>query len=332
MGAVMKRRDFLGILAGSTVFPLSAGAEQGKPLRRIGVIVGSADSSEMRSRIDALRQALQQLGWIDGRNAQLDIRWSGTDPKRIQQETSAVLALKPDVIMSGTSAAIAQILKSSNTIPVVFAGITDPVGQGFVDSMARPGRNATGFAAYEASLGGKWIETLREVFPSLQRVAILYEPTTAPYMASIISSVVMAGPTFNVVVDDRPIRNVGELETAIAAVGQQKSTGLIIPPAYFTLTNSPLIIALAGKYRLPAIYAHRTVVNEGGLIAYGIDVADQYSKAASYVDRILRGAKPAELPVQGPTKFQLSVNLKTAKSLGLTVPPTLLARADEVIE
>jgi putative tryptophan/tyrosine transport system substrate-binding protein len=328
----MRRREFIAGLGGSAAaIPLAAPHAQQREMRRIGAIVGSADSAEMRARIAALRQALQQHGWIDGRNAIIDIRWAGSDPKRIAQEASDILATKPDVIMSGTSAAIAQILKAS-TIPVVFAGITDPVGQGFVESMPRPGRNATGFAAYEASLGGKWIEVLREVFPALNRVAIVYEPLTAPYMGSIVSSVVAAGPAFAVAVNDAPIRNVGELESAIAALGQQSGTGLIIPPAYFALTNSPLIIALAGKYRLPAIYAHRTVVTEGGLISYGIDVADQYAKAAGYVDRILRGAKPGELPVQGPTKFQLAVNLKTAKALGLNVPPTLLARADEVIE
>jgi putative ABC transport system substrate-binding protein len=234
--------------------------------------------------------------------------------------------------MSGTSAAIAQILRSSGEIPVVFAGITDPVGQGFVQSMARPGRNATGFTAYEASLGGKWIETLGEIFPALKQAAILYEPLTAPYMASIVNSVVAAGPTFGVRVEDVPVRNVGEIESAIAALGRKPDTGLIIPPAYFTLTNSPLIIALASKYRLPAIYAHRTIVTEGGLISYGIDVADQFSKAAVYVDRILRGTKPSDLPVQGPTKFHLAVNLAAAKALGRAVPPTLLARADEVIE
>jgi putative ABC transport system substrate-binding protein len=327
----MKRRTFLGILGGATAWPAAAWAQRDRT-RRIGVVVGSADSIEMRSRVTALRDALQKLGWVDGRSAQIDVRWAGSDPKRIEQETSLILAAKPDVIMSGTSAAIAQILRSSREIPVVFAGITDPVGQGFVQSMARPGGNATGFTAYEASLGGKWIETLREIAPTLKQAAIVYEPLTAPYMASIVRSVVAAGPTFGVTIDDVPVRDVGEIESAIAALGQKSNTGLIVPPAYFTLTNSPLIIALATKYRLPAIYAHRTIVTEGGLISYGIDVADQYSKAAGYVDRILRGAKPSELPVQGPTKFVLVVNLKTAKALGLPVPPSLLARADDVIE
>jgi putative ABC transport system substrate-binding protein len=328
----MKRRAFVGVLGGAMGWPIVAWSQQRDRMRRIGVVVGSADSIEMRSRIAALREALQKLGWIDGQTAQIDIRWAGSDPKRIEHETSLVLAAKPDVIMSGTSAAINQILQSSREIPVVFAGITDPVGQGFVQSMARPGGNATGFTAYEASLGGKWIEILREIVPTLQQAAIVYEPLTAPYMASIVLSVVEAGPTFGVMIDDVPIRNVGEIETAIARLGGKSNIGLIIPPAYFALTNSPLIIALAGKYRLPAIYAHRTIVTEGGLISYGIDVADQFFKAAGYVDRILRGVKPSELPVQGPTKFELAINLKTAKVLGLTVPPSLLARADEVIE
>jgi ABC-type uncharacterized transport system substrate-binding protein len=329
----MRRREFIRALgAAAAAWPVKAYGQQAGRLRRIGVLVGSADSIEMRSRVAALRDALQKLGWIDGRTAQIDIRWAGSDPKRIEYETSLVLAEKPDVIMSGTSAAITQILRSSRDIPVVFAGITDPVGQGFVQSMARPGGNATGFTAYEASLGGKWIETLREIAPALKRAAILYEPQTAPYMASIVRSVVAAGPTFGMTINDSLVRNVGEIENTIAALGEKSNAGLIIPPAYFTLTNSPLIVALSAKYWLPAIYAHRTIVTEGGLISYGIDVADQFSRAAGYVDRVLRGAKPSELPVQGPTKLVMTVNLKTAKALGLAVPASLLARADEVIE
>jgi putative tryptophan/tyrosine transport system substrate-binding protein len=287
---------------------------------------------EFRSRIAALLKALQTFGWMDDRNVRIDVRWPGAEPQRIERETAELIATNPDVIVTGTSVAVAQVLRASHTIPIVFAAITDPVGQGFVASMARPGGNATGFAAYEISLGGKWIETLRDVSPNLRQVAVLFEPVTAPYMAGIARSVAEAGPSFGVDVKDVPVHNIGELENAIASFGQQPNTGLIVPPAAFTLTHSRLIVALAAKYRMPAIYAFNVIVAAGGLISYGIDTADQYTKAAGYVDRILRGTNPGDLPVQGPTKFKLAINLKTAKALGIEVPPTLLARADEVIE
>ena len=326
----MRRREFLAGIGGAVTWPLAARG-QSQRVRRVAMLMGMGDTVESRARVAAFRQALKQLGWIDEQNLRIDIRWP-SDPQIISQETAEVMGARPDVIVTGTSVAIAQVLRASSNIPVVFAGITDPVGQGFVASLARPGGNATGFTAYEVSLGGKWIETLKEVSPSLGRSAILYEPLTAPYMAGMVRSIVAAGPTFGVDVNDVPVHNIAELENAISTFGQQPNSGLIIPPAGFTLTHSALIVALAAKYRIPTIYAFRIVVAAGGLISYGVDSVDQYAMAASYVDRILRGAKPSDLPVQGPTKFQLTINLKTARALGLTVPPTLLARADEVIE
>jgi putative ABC transport system substrate-binding protein len=223
-------------------------------------------------------------------------------------------------------------MRSAPHIPIVFASITDPVGQGFVDTLARPGRSATGFSGYEPSLGSKWIQTLKEVAPSVRRAAILYEPVTAPYMRSIVLSIIAAGPTFEVALNDAPVHTVGELKDAIATVGKEDNGGLILPPGAFTLSHSELIVALAAKYRLPAVYALRYFAKLGGLISYGADNADQFGRAAIYVDRIFKGAKPADLPVQNPIKFELVINLKTAKFLGLTIPPKLMFTADEVIE
>ena len=326
----MRRREFLGAMSGMALVGLSAAHAQ-QPTRRVAVQLGG-DTMEARSRAEALRGALRGLGWIDGQNVRIDLHWSGSDLQVIERQTAEMIATKPDVIVSGTSIGIAQILRTAASIPIVFAAITDPVGQGFVASLARPGGNATGFAAYEASLGGKWIESLKEISPSLKSAAIVYEPQGAPYMAGMARSVAAGGPAFGVDVKEMTVRDVGELESAIATLGQQPNAGLIIPPAGFTLANFKLIIALTAKHRLPAVYAFRSIVTAGGLISYGVDAVDQYARAAAYVDRVLRGTKPSDLPVQGPIKFELAVNLKTAKTLGLTVPPSLLARADEVIE
>ena len=326
----MRRRDFVTGLAGSAAWPLVPHAQQAERIRRVIVLPG-ANIPEAQNKVAALRRGLENLGWIDDRNLRLDVHWWAPNPDRMQQDLAEIIARKPEVTVTGTSVAIAQTLRTSS-IPIVFASITDPVGQGFVKSLAKPGGNATGFAAYEVSLGGKWAETLKEVSPSLVRAAALYEPSTAPYMADIIRSIVAAGPSFGIEVTDMPVRNIGELENAISTFGRLPNSGLIVPPAHFTLTNFELVNVLAAKHRLPAIYAIRSVVAAGGLISYGVDGTDQFAKAAGYVDRILRGVKPADLPVQQPTKFELIINLKTAKALGLTVPPTLLARADDVIE
>ena len=328
----MKRRTFITLLGGAAAaWPLAARAQQAGAIRRVGVLTGSRENTEARTRVAAFLQAIHNLGWREDQNIRIDIRWVGSDPQRIQSETAEMIARKPEVIVSGTSVAIAQVLRTSST-PIVFAGITDPVSQGFVKSLARPDSNATGFTAYEVSLGGKWIETLKELWPNLRRAAVLYEPTTAPYMPGIFRSIAAAAPAFDVEVTDSQVRDIGEMDGVLTTLGQQPNTGIIVPPALFTNTHSPLLVALAAKYRLPTIYAFRFTVAAGGLISYGVDGNDLWIKAAGYVDRILRGAKPADLPVQAPTKYDLAINLKTAKALGLDVPPTLLARADEVIE
>jgi putative ABC transport system substrate-binding protein len=329
----MRRRQFLGLVGGAAVVgPRGAWGQQSGRVRRVGVPIGSAETAETRARVDALRQALNKLGWTDDKNIRIDVRHGGSDPKRIEAITSELLETKPDVVVSGTSIAIAQILRRAPTVPVVFASITDPIGQGFVASLSRPGGNATGFAAYEASLGGKWIEILKEVAPSLTRAAILYEPISAPYMRAIARTIVDAGPSFKIDLIDTPVHNVDELEGAIANLGKDPNSGLILPPSGFTLSHSELVVALAAKHRLPAIYPLRFFVLEGGLISYGADSVDQFARAATYVDRIFRGEKPADLPVQNPIKYELIINLKAARVLGLTIPPKLLFTADEVIE
>jgi ABC-type uncharacterized transport system substrate-binding protein len=327
----MRRREFITLLGGAAAWPLAARAQQGERVRRIGVLAGSAESPEVRARTAAFVRTMQNLGWREDQNLRIDIRWLGSDPKRIEYETADLLARKPEVIVSGTSVAVAQVLRTSSTA-IVFAGITDPVSQGFVRSLARPDSNATGFAAYEVSLGGKWIETLKELWPKLGRAAVVYEPTTSPYMPGIFRSIAAAAPTYNVDVTDVQVGNINQLDSALAGLGAQSSTGLIVPPSSFTNTHSALVITLAAKYRLPSIYAFRTYIAAGGLISYGVDGTDLWTKAAGYVDRILHGAKAGDLPVQAPTKYELVINLRTAKALGLEVPATLLARADEVIE
>lgn len=333
----MRRRDFVALLVGTlAVWLLGAQAQQGVQAqvatrqRRVGLLLGG-DTPESRLWFDAFRQALRNIGWIDGQNLRIDVRWSGgSDIPRIREDTAEMIS-QCDVIVTGTSVAVAQVLRTSK-VPVVFAGITDPVAQGFVKSLSRPESNATGFTAYEASLGGKWIETLKEIAPHLAHAAIVYEPETAPYMRAMAQSVIAASPSFGVNVSDRPVHDIAELEAVISDFGQQRDAGLIVPPGGFTLWNSALIVALTAKHRLPAVYAFRSIVAAGGLIAYAVDRADQFARAAGYVDQIFKGLHPSDLPVQGPTRFQLVINLKTAKALGLTVAPTLLARADEVIE
>jgi putative ABC transport system substrate-binding protein len=329
----MRRRAFITFLGSAAAVRLSAArAQQAGAMRRIGVLAGSSESPSARSVATAFLQAIQSLGWHEDQNIRIDVRWVGvSDPRRVQTETADLIARKPEVIVSGTSVAIAQVLRTSS-IPIVFAGITDPINQGFVKNLARPQSNATGFAAYETSLGGKWIETLKELWPNLRRAAVVYEPTTAPYMPGILQSITTAAPAFGVEVIDVQVRDITDLDTALAMLGQQPNTGVVVPPSLFGQTHLALLIALPAKYRLPTVYASRRTVAAGGLISYGVEPNDLWTKAAGYVDRILRGAKPAELPVQPPTKYELAVNLKTASALGLTVPPTLLARADEVIE
>jgi len=329
----IKRREFIALIGGAAVaWPLAAGAQQGERVRRIAVLMpGAADDPEYQARMTAFLQGLAQLGWLDGRNARIDIRWTAGDADRIRKYAAELVALAPDVILAPASAVTGPLLQATRTIPIVFTTVADPVGAGFVESLARPGGNATGFALHEYTLSGKWLELLKEIAPGVTRAAVLRDPTvgsgTGQY--AIIQAVAQS---LGVELRPMDVRDPGEIERAIVAFAQVPNGGLINAGAPSAGIHRNLVITLAARHRLPAVYALPYIARTGGLIAYGPNLVDQYRRAAGYVDRILKGEKPADLPVQAPTKYELVLNLKTAKGLGLTVPDTLLARADEVIE
>jgi len=329
----MKRREFITLFGGATVaLPLTAHAQQGEHMRRIGVLhTPAADDLEGQARSAAFLQELQQLGWTDGRNVRIDTRWAAGDADRIRRYVAELVALAPDVILATGSATVGPLLQATRTVPIVFVGVPDPVGAGFVESLARPGGNATGFIVFEYGIGAKWLELLKEIAPSVTRVAVLRDPaiTAGIGMWGAIQSV---APSFGV--DLRPIdvRDAGEMERALAAFAGGPNGGLIVTGSALAVVHRNLIIRLAARHKLPAVYFARYFVGDGGLISYGPNQLDQYRQAAAYVDRILKGEKPADLPVQAPTQYETVLNLKTAKALGLNVPATVLARADEVIE
>jgi putative ABC transport system substrate-binding protein len=331
----MRRREFITLLGGAAVaWPLAARAQQGEPKKRIGLLVPFAErDSEAEAQIAAFLEELQRLGWTSGGNAQIDVRWTGGDVARIGVIAKELLAWQPDVILSRTSAVTAALLQQTRSVPIVFVIVSDPVGDGFVESMARPGRNATGFTNVEASLAGKWLELLKEISPKISQAAVIFDPKTSPgggaYYLRLIEG---AAGSIAVRVIATPVHSALEIEQAIGTLAHQPDVALIVTPDVTTVLHRGVIVAKASQHRLPAIYPFPYVVRDGGLISYGIDATDIYRRAAPYVDRILRGGKPSELPVQAPTKFQLAINLKTAKALGLDVPPMLLGRADEVIE
>jgi putative ABC transport system substrate-binding protein len=321
------------VLGGAAAWPLAARAQQVQRLRRLGILIGHADNDpETRARIEAFRRGMQGLGWSEDRNLQIDYRWAEPDAERIKTFASELVGTSPDVILAETSPCVSALSRATRTIPIVFAGIGDPVGQGFVASLARPGRNITGFTGFEFSIGEKWVGLLKEVAPGITRAAYLFHPELGPYYAQWLKSVESAAATFGVQTAATPVRAVADLEHAIKGVGAQPNGGLIVQPDGYTSANRLLIIELAARHRLPAVYGLRYEVTDGGLVSYGPDVRDLYRRSAAYVDRLLKGEKAADLPVQTPTKYELAINLKTAKALGLDVPPTLLARADEVIE
>jgi putative ABC transport system substrate-binding protein len=290
-----------------------------------------ADSEAQRS-VAVLRQSLATLGWVEGRNIQIDFRWATADPNSIRVAATELVRLVPDVILASATDGLAAFQQETNVIPIVFVSVSDPVGQGFVASLARPGGNITGFTAFEFSMGGKWIETLKEIAPSVAQAAVLFNPKTAPYFSLFLNSIEAAATAFSVKSISAPVQDVAEIETVITAHARTPNIGLICPSDSYTSTHRKTIIALAARYKIPAIFAWREFVSDGALAAYGIDRIDMYRRAPPYIDRILKGTRPAELPVQQPVKFELAINLKTAQTLGLTVPPWLLARADEVIE
>jgi putative ABC transport system substrate-binding protein len=330
----MQRRNFIRLLGGAAVaWPLAARAQQSDRVRRIGVLVAAtADDGDYQARIAAFQQGLQQLGWSDGRNVHIDTRWATTKPDDIRRHAAELAALAPDVILAGTgTATVAPLLQATRTVPIVFAVVIDPVGAGFVDSLARPGGNATGFTVFEYGMSGKWLELLKQIAPAVTRAAVLRDPTIASGIGQF-AAVQAVAPSLGVDLSAVDVRDAGEIERAVTAFARSSNDGLIVTASALATRHRDLIIALAARLRLPAVYPYRFFVTIGGLISYGPDFVDQYRQAAGYVDRILKGEKPADLPVQAATKYELAINLKTAKALGLTVPPAVLARAGEVIE
>ena len=329
----MRRRDFIMLVGGAAAaWPLAAGAQQGERMRRLGVLMPfTADDLPGRARLATFVQALQQLGWTDGRNVRMEPRWGGGNAGDIRKFAAELVALAPDVILADSSATVAPLLQATRSVPIVFTIVADPVGAGYVDSLARPGGNITGFSNFEYSITGKWLELLKDIAPRVTRAAVLRDSTIAagPGQFGAIQAV---APSFGVDLRPVDVRDAGEIERAIAAFALDSNGGLIVTGSSAATFHRELIIALAARHRLPAVYNNRRFAAEGGLISYGTDFIDQYRRAAGYVDRILKGEKPADLPVQAPTRYELVINLKTAKALGLEVPTTLLARADEVIE
>jgi putative ABC transport system substrate-binding protein len=329
----MRRRDFITLLGGAAAtWPLAARAQQGERVRRVGVLTNLAsDDPEAQVRNTAFAQALAQLGWAVGQNLQIEHRWAAGDAERIRRYAAELIALTPDVMLATGAAGVAPLLQATRTVPIVFVLVPDPVGAGFVDSLARPGGNATGFVQFEYGISGKWLELLKEIAPGVTRVAVLRDPAIAAGQGQV-AAIQAVAPSFGVEVTPINVRDTGEIERAIAAFARTSREGLIVTASALTLFHRDLIVALAARYKLPTVYVQRLFVAGGGLISYGADVVDQYRRAANYVDRILKGEKPANLPVQAPTKYELVINLKTARALGLDVPSSLLARADEVIE
>jgi putative tryptophan/tyrosine transport system substrate-binding protein len=325
----MRRREFITLLGGAAAWPLSARA-QGERMRRIGVLMGYP---EAQSEFASFVQELQKLGWAEGRNLRTDIRWGiPADPESMHRFAKELVALQPDLILSQSTPTTAALFQETRTIPIVFAIVADPVGSGFVASLARPGGNATGFVVTEGSLGGKWLELLKEIAPRITRVAALFNPAMAPYADYWLSPFEAAAPSFAVEAIRAPIQDTSELESVIAAQAREPNSGLFVLPDAFTFAYRVEIVSLAVRYRLPAVYAFRFFTELGGLLSYGNDLNENFRRAATYADRILKGEKPSELPVQAPVKFELVINLKAATGLGLTVPPTLLGLADKVIE
>jgi putative tryptophan/tyrosine transport system substrate-binding protein len=329
----MKRREFITLLGGAAVvWPLTAQAQQPEQMRRIGVLMNAAaDDSESQSEVAAFQHVLQQLGWNDGGNVRLDIRWSANDVDLDRKYAAELVALMPDVVLASGTLSVAAFQHITRTLPMVFVRVSDPVGAGFVDSLARPGGNTTGFMLFEYSLSGKWLELLKQIAPSVTRAAILRDPANPAGIAQF-GAIQAAAQSLGVEVSPISVRDAAEIERAVAAFAQSANGGLIVTPSAGVSIYQDLIIALAARHKLPAVYAHGANVTAGGLISYAPDEIDQFRRAASYVDRILKGAKPVDLPVQAPTKFELTINLKTAKTLNLTIPASVLARADEVIE
>jgi putative ABC transport system substrate-binding protein len=333
MASYIRRRKFLAtLLGGAAAWPLVARAQQPARVRRAGVLMPYSETApEGQSRIAAFTQQLRQLGWIDGRNLQVDIRWATNDAQRIRRDAAELVALAPDVLVATANLPVAALQQATRGIPIVFVQTADPVGAGFVDSLARPGGNITGFTPFEFGISAKWLELLKEIAPDVTRAAVLRDATN-PGAIGQMAAIQSVAPSLGVELGPIGGRDADEIERAIAGLARFANVGLVVTGTPLTVAHGDLIVALAARYRLPAVYPFRFFVARGGLISYGPDSIDPYRRAAGYVDRILKGEKPADLPVQAAVKYELIVNLKTAKALGLEIPATVLARADEVIE
>ena len=329
----MRRREFVILLGGSAAaaWPLAAHAQQSNRLRVVGVLLAMApDDPEAQLRVKAFEAGLRELGWTEGRNLRLEYRGAAGDAALLRKQATELVGLAPDLILA-TSTPVLAALRQENPLPIVFVQVTDPIGSGFVPNLARPGGSLTGFTSFEFTIGSKWLEALKHVAPAVTRVALIFNPDTAPFAHMFWQPVEDAAPSFDVEPMQAPVRDIGEIERTVAAFARQNG-GLMVLPDVSTTNHRDLIIALAARHRLPAVYPYRYFATSGGLMSYGSDLADVYRRAASYVDRILKGAVPGDLPVQAPAKFEFVINLKTANALGLTVPPLWLGRADEVIE
>ena len=328
----IRRREFITLLGGAAAWPLPVLAQQKERVRRIGVLnTFAAEDPEGQARIAALLQALQPLGWTVGTNLRIDHRWGTGDAATTRKNAAELVALAPDVILTSGAAGVGPLLETTRSVPVVFVLVADPVGAGFIDSMARPGRNATGFIAVEYGMGSKLLELLKEIAPRVTRAAVIRDPAISAGIG-MFGAIQSAAPSLALEVTPVNVRDTREMENAIAAFARTGNGGLVLTPSPLAFAHRDLIVSLAARHNLPAVYFTRTFVAAGGLAYYGPDTLDQYRRAAGYVDRILKGEKAADLPVQTPTKYELVINLKTAKALGLDVPPSVLARADEVIE
>ncbi len=331
LGAGMRRREFIVLLSGAAAIPLAAHAQQRERMRHVGVLMAYAeDNSDGKPRLAAFAQGLQDLGWTDGRNFRIEYRWSAGDAERTRKYAAELVALAPDVILAGNTSTVGPLQQATHTVPIVFAGVVDPVAAGFVDNLARPGGNTTGFTQFEYGMSGKWLELLKEIAPRVTRAAVLREVGITE--TGEFAAIQTVAPTLGVEISPLGLRDAGEIERGIAAFARSPNGGLIAATGASAVRHRELITKLAARHRLPAVYPYRFFVTVGGLVSYGPDRVDPFRRAAAYVDRILKGEKPGDLPVQTPIKYELAVNLKTAKAIGLTIPSSVLTRADEVIE
>ena len=329
-----RRREFIALIGSAAAsWSPAAGAQQPLQMRRIGLLISTReDDAEGQARVALFRQGLNELGWTEGRNINVDYRWVGGDAARAKANAAELVSQKPDVIIANSTLSLAAIRNETSTIPIVFLVVGDPIGQGFVSSLAHPSGNITGFTAFEFSTGAKWLELIKEIVPELRRVAFMFNPAGGPYGEKFVQAITPLASLSAIDLLISPTRDAAEIDRALVAVSGEPKGGLIVSPDAFTTSNRGLIISLAARYRLPAIYPYRFFAADGGLLSYGHDANEPWRRAPSYVDKILRGTSPADLPIQQPTKFELIINLKTAKALGLTIPPQLLDRADELIE